>query len=335
MRTAFQRRIMELDFDIIPKSLLKYSDDEERDDHGRWTSGGGGQEMPYELNPRANRKYDVPRDIKDFMPGTTEGPSKFDMETGIFSKEQIYAANAEELKQQWLSSQKAQFAEVAQESVKIDLTPKALNAILEDGRMKTAYEVPSSRAGGNYPNNQKDYLEIRQNAETRYMGVPAETPPQDRPVYGYLKQGEGFTDYKYGAITVELKDSVKDRTTMSAYDSLDARLTPAPVSVALQGTLTDQQVWEASGPGAVNGRNGSNLLASETPYYEAQVHGGVKLSDIASITLPPAEGLMTQRQRDNIDSGKTTLEAALPKLETQREKLVTAIEAAGIKVVTK
>lgn len=334
MKTAFQRRIMELEFDLISPPLLKYSDDEERDDHGRWTSGGGGQEMPYELQPRFTNAREFFPDLKDMLPGNTEGPSKFNGETGIYTREIIYGPHVEEMKTAWLNVQHAQFEEVAKESVKVDVSPKTLAAILDDGRMKTAYEVPSSRAGGNYANNQKDYLEIRQEAETKYMGVPENTPAQDRPVYGYLTQGENFEDYKYGAITVTLKDDVKDRTTMSAFDSLDGRLTPAPVSEAAKGTLSDQQVWEASGPRTVNDSGGIRPI-SETPYYEAQIHGGVKLSDIASVALPSAEGLMTQRQRDNIDSGKTTLEAALPKLETQREKLVTAIQAAGIKVVTK
>ena len=334
---------MKFDYDAAPfkdafrksKPLLKYSDDEERDDHGRWTSGGGGQEMPYELQPRFTNVREFFPDLKDMLPGNTEGPSKFDDKTGIWANQITYGPHAEEMKAAYLETQHAQFKEAAQESIKVDVSPKTLSAILEDGRMKTAFEVPSSRAGGNYANNQKDYLEIRLEGETKRIGVPEATLPENRPVYGYLTKGDEFDAYKYGAITVTLKDDVKDRTTMTAYDSLDGRLTPAPVSGALQGTLTDQQVWEASGPRTVDHLSGGNRPISETPYYETQVHGGVKLSDIASITLPPAEGLMTQRQRDNIDSGKTTLEAALPKLETQREKLVTAIEAAGIKVVTK
>lgn len=331
-----------------PKAFAKeFNPDEARDDHGRWTSEGGGQSMPYALQGRNQSAWmsggEDPRFYLDgaksdwYFPDLENPPAQ--PPANLYGdRVWTFPPNAEQTLAPYYEGQRANLEQAAQNPIQIDVSTKALGNILEDGRMKTAFETRSSRTGGNYPSTQSEYVDKRMAAETNYLGVPADTPADQRPVYGYLTQGNYFGDYKYGNVTIELNNSVKDRSTMTAADSLDRRLTGAPMADALSGKLTDQQVFQASGAGSVRQNDNGQievLPVSASPYYEAQVHGGVQLSDIQAIHLPDPSGLATQRQLDNVASGKTSQATLDANLQKTYDGLVRQIQSAGIEVKTK
>ena len=126
------------------------------------------------------------------------------------------------------------------------------------------------------------------------FGLPLDTPPQDRPVYGYLSLGglraarprEGvMSDGKwqsgdflstYGEVQVVLKPSVRARTTASHGDSIDNGIIPSSVddpswlSFGAQGRMSTG--WDPPNP-------------TDLYYTEAQIHGGVRVEDIDEVVF--------------------------------------------------
>lgn len=201
--------------------------------------------MPYTLNPQ----HDTLQGQWDFFGGRAVGYESLDEFVPDAAKAMRSAAN---------------------ESVKIDLSEDALESVLNDGRMKTMWEVnPENRAG--------NYVGVRDNYEKRIMGVPDGVPDAQRPIYGYQQADGGRT--AYGDVTLELRDSVRGRTTITGGDSLNFE-TPV-VRLSDVAGATDERLALSSG---------MNLAKDYDPlfrwqYVESQVHGGVTLSDISSITV--------------------------------------------------
>lgn len=128
------------------------------------------------------------------------------------------------------------------------------------------------------------------------LGVPADTPSERRPVYGYVaiggiepalsagrqipgvRQREGQEDVlsAYGQIQVVLRPDLRARTTITVGDSLDeiAFIRPSPI---------DNPAAE-SGHGRLDWLDRPGF--TRTGYVEAQVHGGVRTEDIAEVVFP-------------------------------------------------
>lgn len=95
---------------------------------------------------------------------------------------------------------------------------KVIEAIIDD-RMKSQFETSTSGGVLN--------IKARAQGELRALNVAAETEPRSRPVYGYLANADVTVGSSsdslasYGFHRLILKDSVKDRATYTATDSLD------------------------------------------------------------------------------------------------------------------
>jgi hypothetical protein len=160
---------------------------------------------------------------------------------------------------------------VANGQVAVAVHGKALDAILSEGALKNQYQ--SGESGGMYaPEKRRMY-------ETAYLGVAVDTSAKDRPIYGYVfdpsatgrelaSLGNGMVD-QYGDVRLVLKPEVRDRTTITGGDSLDKK----GLAVPLTGKLTESDYRAAS-------------LYAPASYYEAQIHRGVKVSDIAAAHIP-------------------------------------------------
>jgi hypothetical protein len=102
---------------------------------------------------------------------------------------------------------------------------------------------------------------------------------------------------QYGGIRVVLKDSVRDRTTMTVGDSLG---TGAVAPVSMNGPdVGDKEAYMASSTMA----NTMHIVVDEGPeelqdfdYFEAQIHGGVTLADVEEIVILDGE-----LEQDEID----------------------------------
>lgn len=200
-------------------------------------------------------------------------------------------------------------------------TEDAFTSILEDGRYKNQFETRTS--GGALDTG------IRKVGEGLATSTPAGTKLAERPVYGYLTDNQSVHTYQsktdtqnttegtwaekndirreldwqtitsvnsyeveqYGEIRFTLKPEVRSRTTVTVGDSLrtgvmaDALTNPKP-------DLLNMGLYKA---GAVYHLNGNPTA----DYIEAQIHGGVKTSDISHIYAPA----------DRVDAVKALVEA--------------------------
>ena len=183
-----------------------------------------------------------------------------------------------------------------------------LEAVLTEGRYKNQFETRES--GGLMD------VGVRKVGEGLAVGVPAGTKLAERPVYGFLttnqeptsmygkrKEEEAFVgtqeerltakrerDWQsilsvnsyevdhYGAVRLVLKPEVRERTTATVGDSLrtgvmaDNITNPTP-------DFTNMGIHKNGAP--------THMVGTPiAPYIEAQIHGGVRASDIARIYAP-------------------------------------------------
>lgn len=158
--------------------------------------------------------------------------------------------------------------------------------VIGDGRFKTQHETRESN--GAY----KPYL--RRQRELALAGVPLDTKASERPIYGYVAtQERGSTpntsDYnqdryninnsgvgQYGNVRVVLKDDVRERSSYTIPDSLDG--------YALARPLTEKHTFKTlSQAGVHHDLSLSHGGKEREGYVEAQIHRGVKVSDIKKI----------------------------------------------------
>jgi hypothetical protein len=153
--------------------------------------------------------------------------------------------------------------------------PYGLGQTTRDGRMKNVHETRS-----------KDdrYLDQRSDYEREVMGVDPSTPDEYKPIYGYV--GDIETADAYGPVAVKLKPQVRQRTTATVGDSLNALSQPYGVD-KLPDLSHDQLMGNIYG-----GVNVQNHLphGSIFDYMEAQIHGGVSLDDIDEVHVDLEHG---------------------------------------------
>lgn len=175
--------------------------------------------------------------------------------------------------------------------VMIATTPVAAQSIIEDGVFKSQFETETS-GGAVDPTT-------RAAEETASLDIHPQVYAEKRPIYGYVAYGEGIATNEavrqYGSIRFELKDSVKDRTTMLDGDSLGSRGTPVP--------MRGEPLTQLQALGATNGWRGTMAANSDLgtldavkagydygSYIEAQVKSGVSLDDVARVYIPRVQG---------------------------------------------
>lgn len=123
---------------------------------------------------------------------------------------------------------------------------------------------------------------MRARAERNSFGEGL-TKPSDFPLYGYIDTtANGFrpATSNYGDVKIIFKDSIKARTTITAGDSLGVFRRKEAVGTPLLNPGKeglDDNTWELTHP-----------PHAPYGYIEAQIHGGIKLSDIESVSIPPA-----------------------------------------------
>lgn len=177
------------------------------------------------------------------------------------------------------------YQEVAAQPLRINISGGNLDKVLDDGRFKSAFEKT-----GQY----SEYMDHRKMIETDWIGIPTSTKDSLRPIYGSLS-GEASM---YGTVEVHLKDAVKTRTTMTLGDSF-LHQNPVSVTDVLSGVVSREDLTYAS---ALNSTSKlSDTLRLGTPveaydrfmksqsYWEAQIYGGVKLSDIDTVFIDPLD----------------------------------------------
>lgn len=182
--------------------------------------------------------------------------------------------------------------------ISLNVTETAFEKILDDGRLLNLFENNGKNAfadpkDSRDPKGQKEKAKLQKEnrllSEMMIFGIPlVKQKKSAHPLYGFF-HGDGIqsigrlTEY-YGEISLVMKKEVETRSTMTAGDSLAGKFFGSsplnnPDGVGVQGGFG----------GTVNDKKpnfeGINALARHT-YHEAQIFGGVKVSDIAYIAVP-------------------------------------------------
>lgn len=195
----------------------------------------------------------------------------------------------------------SQLQELAQTTpLSLTMPFSRLQSFLQDERYKTVFEATSVNKG--LPRTA--YIDARLAKETE-LGVPTDIPLEARPVYATL----GGTGMAYGDSTITLDDSAKDRVTISIGDSLDGHVSATlNLGDLASGSTTKSDFWAAAGgrvadwgsneyvstwfnykDGGITGYSGNLDVQTmgNKEYLEAQIHGGVSLSDVSGVTVNP------------------------------------------------
>ena len=193
-------------------------------------------------------------------------------------------------------------ATLAASDVTIRVPEDVVQQILADGEIKTQFETGTSRGALNH--------DVRRANEMTQFGLdPFQTAANDRPVYGYVDvdgandmrenkaatqlEANAYNRYltlsQYGNVRVVLKDHVKDRTTFTVGDSLDNAARSSPMAEPAM----DSWAGEYNLPKDLTPIRGatSPVFEDTRRYVEAQVHGGVHVTDIAYIVVPSGSDL--------------------------------------------
>lgn len=176
------------------------------------------------------------------------------------------------------------------------MKPPGFERFVREGRYTTQFERPGASGGAKH-------LAVRTLIEHTVLGIPPDCFPEDRPVYGYLSgSNEAFdaTLQQYGPIVLHLRPEVLARSTFLGADSLDfvvnvaltePSLAPAPILRPKPTALPAHVFFLASHSPLSFGRIDVDPLdragfADLTPYgyAEAQIHGGLRLEDVALVT---------------------------------------------------
>jgi SPP1 gp7 family putative phage head morphogenesis protein len=246
-----------------------------------------------EFEPNANGVVDIAPATGDPMPyelNPTKMTTSFDDRFVTLSEEQRLRAE---------NILKETFTEAAEQPVRINLSSKSLEGVANDGRFKSVFERPTY----------SEYMEQRLKVETDSMGIPKSIKPIERPIYGSTSGDASM----YGNVQVTLKDSVKGRTTITLGDSF-VEQNPVFIRDILSGDVTRDALAQASPIRLTNFEGMSKRIiqgASDADvadfvknysYWEVQIHGGVSLDDILSVTFPsaPNQGIINKLKAKGI-----------------------------------
>ncbi|MFE3447468.1 DUF3626 domain-containing protein [Nonomuraea sp. NPDC059194] len=182
--------------------------------------------------------------------------------------------------------------------VALRIDPEHLLAVLTEGRFKTQFEVAWS--GGALDTLRRSAL------EEGWFGYPADLPPEQRPIYGYVNLFEQASDptrigidtagrvAQYGEAQITLRPEIRDRTTFCVGDSYEGSraVVPSPINDPRP------ESYNVPGPGAFGQddplggplRDYTDERFLRAVYVEAQIHGGVRAGDIDHVVFTHEPG---------------------------------------------
>lgn len=184
----------------------------------------------------------------------------------------------------------------------IIMSTQSAQRVVSGERIKTIHETGTrpSRAGA----SDADYIDTRKVYENAAFGYNDSNPPSSRPVSGLLGSGEPYYENLdiYGGknpAVINLKPSVKERTTFTYGDSLNGFEPPKSIISPPPRKYTSELVDAA----VYNKATGKNYFAdAKISAPEVQIHGGVSLDDIASVTFygNPSPSVLGTLDRKNV-----------------------------------
>jgi Arc/MetJ-type ribon-helix-helix transcriptional regulator len=160
----------------------------------------------------------------------------------------------------------------------------------EGGRYKTQFEAGDS--GGYFS------PDLRAAFESSVLGLHPDMDATKRPVYGTMQTSTSLKTSEdaqmYGGIVLQLKNNVRDRTTVAYNDSLGMATRTAPAN----------SVKDDSG-----GMFRTGMITEPFFYVEAQIHGGVNMDDVDAVWIHNFTGVDAEaprRVREALDANGYT-----------------------------
>ena len=191
---------------------------------------------------------------------------------------------------------------LATSNPQIIMSQQAVQRVVSQGRVKTIHETGTrpSRAGA----SDGEYIDTRRAYENVAFGYDDSNAPSSRPVSGLMGSGEPYYENLdiYGGknpAVINLKPSVKERTTFTYGDSLNGFEPPKSIISPPPRKYTSELVDAA----VYNKATGKNYFAdAKISAPEVQIHGGVSLDDIASVTFygNPSPSVLGTLDRKNV-----------------------------------
>ncbi len=172
----------------------------------------------------------------------------------------------------------AQLVQNAQVRVRAPLA--SVTEVVRSGRFLTQFETGTT--GGLLD------LSARRSVEAGLFGTPVEAGGVQRPIYGYLSGTSEATTAQYGDVVLELKPAVRARTTFTFGDSLDVTGRGMRPEVAGEPLTRPTALAAQVGTDPLSIGSLADLRNPTQPfriYTEAQVHGGVALTDIQEVVF--------------------------------------------------
>lgn len=268
--------------------------------------------------------FPVGPSLGDLMPGAPQ-----DVLDAVAEKQDLnvrtYAMLDGVSVEKWRATAEQAIADaVANPTIRVRVSPKALHQILDDGRFKSQFETQTS--GGSLS------PEYRAHVESKMFGYPEDLAPSQRPIYGYLAGSAKETGVvnQYGSIVVHLNEATHERTTFSLADSLG----PGDREMIAPSSLLSPSLNSWTGDTGI--AEGTSLSEMSDYYAEAQIHGGVELADVREVVFDLqaeqefvnyatkyAEKTATElrRRKELFDANPTTDEHALFERETELARL--------------
>jgi hypothetical protein len=195
--------------------------------------------------------------------------------------------------------------------------PKGFAKFVKEGEAKNGFEAGT----GGIKRGKSGYLEGRRSGEEVVMGISKVTDAKGRPVYAALEHpdrarslqgGSGNLMAQYGGVQVIFNNDVKDRSTFTIGDSLDTArprgIMASPVRDPANPTSSSTTITDLNYGGGVRAQGMSYSttydrgLKLPVPYVEAQIHGGLRSSDIKEVRyykghdIPPATRKALEKQ---------------------------------------
>ncbi len=178
-------------------------------------------------------------------------------------------------------------ATMALSQLYVRVNAKALGKILADGRFKTQFETNRASKGAALS------TEGRAEFENKVWGIPVDADNASRPVYGYASDNgpvpgqlaEGALN-AFGTVAVKLKPELKSHASVLFEDTVrttdwgrQPNAAPMPMNEA------DHRALRIDSPDYFIPRDPLRTASTtnNAPYVEAQIHGGIRLSDIAHV----------------------------------------------------
>lgn len=160
--------------------------------------------------------------------------------------------------------------------------------ILNSGEIQNGYVSGKSERG--YADQLGTPSDSRMKMENKAFGLTEKSPLSERPVYGFVDSpGPADDPLDYGNAKIVLNPDVKERSTVTLGDSLDISRaawdapfadTAAPL---LASNPNPSDIFYPSQGVIPTSLTSTENISRDFGYVEAQIHGGLKTSDIARV----------------------------------------------------